>query len=120
MSRTKRDLDYFLVQGLDSVRFWMPPGAIVVGLRLATRATEYNQNGGGTNGNNGISVDSVGAESGENEPGKPAQAHRRGSIGTREAQRRKFLHEAQAYSICSGTQEDQHGAEGTMGENSII
>jgi len=85
MSRTKRDLDYFLVQGLDSVRFWMPPGAIVVGLRLATRATEYNQNGGGNNGNNGIGVDSVGVESGENEFSKPTETYRRGSFGTREA-----------------------------------
>jgi hypothetical protein len=54
-----------------------------------------------------------------NEFSKPAQAHRRGSIGTGQAERRKLIHEAQAYSFGSSSQENQPGTEGTLGEESV-
>jgi hypothetical protein len=47
------------------------------------------------------------------------QTHRRSSIGAGQAERWKFLHEAQAYSVRSSSQEDQSGAESAMGEESV-
>jgi hypothetical protein len=47
------------------------------------------------------------------------KAHRRSSIGTGQAERGKFIHEAQADSVRSRSQEDQPGTESTMGEASV-
>jgi hypothetical protein len=50
----------------------------------------------------------------------PAQAYRRGFIGSGKVERWKFIHEAQAYSFRSRSQEDQPGVESAMGKESFI
>ena len=67
----------------------------------------------------GTGVDSFGVEGRENESGKPTEARRRGSISAGQVGRRKFLYKTEADSLGSGAEEDESGAEGTMGENIV-
>jgi hypothetical protein len=60
--------------------------------------------------------DSFGIEDRANELSNSTQAYRRSSIGTGQAERRKLIHEAQAYSFRSRSQEVQPGAESAMGK----
>jgi hypothetical protein len=98
-------LAYSLVQGItlgcDAVAVYLPSSR------------------GGTNGDNGISVDSFGIEDRANELSNSTQAHRRGSIVIREVERWKFIHEAQAYAFRSSSQKDQPGAESKVGKENI-
>jgi hypothetical protein len=55
----------------------------------------------------------------ENEPGEPNEARGRGFVGSGQVKRRELLHKAETESLGSGAEEDESGAESTMGKHIV-